>query len=80
MAKLGFKVQSNNVGVEKINDSTFEIFEMVLANFQFDNKFGRSRFFQKTFLLANISIEVVLNILFLTFSNIVMLFIKQKLS
>lgn len=42
---------------------------MVLANFQFDNKLGRSRFFQKTFLVANTSVKVVLVMAFLTFNN-----------
>lgn len=34
---------------------------MILVSFQVDNKFGRVQFFQKTFLLANTSIDVVLS-------------------
>ena len=32
-AKLGLKVQKTNIEAQKINGSTFEIFEMVLADF-----------------------------------------------
>ena len=42
---------------------------MVPANFQMDDKLRRARFFQKTFLLTDISTEVVLGIPFLTLSN-----------
>lgn len=56
------------------------MFEIVLANFQIDDKFGRSHFFQKTVLLTTTNIEVVLGILFLIFSNVDILFIKQELT
>lgn len=32
-AKLGPKVRSTNVGIQKINNFTFETFEMILASF-----------------------------------------------
>lgn len=41
-AKLGLKVQPINVKTQKIDGSTLKIFEMVLANFQVDDKLGRS--------------------------------------
>ena len=31
--KLGLKIRKTNVGAQKINDSTLEIFEMVIADF-----------------------------------------------
>ena len=43
---------------------------MVIAAFQVVLKLDCSRFFQETFLLAHISMEVVLGMPFLTFSNI----------
>lgn len=58
--KLNLKVRSTDVGAQKIDDSTFKIFEIVLANFQIENKLKRVRFFQKSFLLADMSMEVVL--------------------
>ena len=42
----------------------------MIAAFQVFDKLGYSCFFQKTFLLAEISIEVVFGIFFLIFSNI----------
>ena len=42
---------------------------MVIAAFQVIDKFNRARFFQKTFLLANTTMEMMLKMLFLIFSN-----------
>lgn len=38
---------------------------MVLANFQVEDKSKKAQFFQKTLLVADISAEVILKILFL---------------
>ena len=43
---------------------------MVLADFQVEDKLGKARFFQETFLLANISAEVALGMLFLILNNV----------
>ena len=51
---------------------------MVIAGFQILDKLGRACFFQETFLLAVISIEVVFKIFFLTFSNANIQFAKKK--
>ena len=42
---------------------------MVIAGFQVEDKLGRVRFFQESFLLAETSMEVVLGMPFLTLSN-----------
>ena len=42
---------------------------MVITRFSIQDKLGRARFFEKTFLLADTSMEVVLGMLFLTLSN-----------
>ena len=42
---------------------------MVLASFQVKDTLGKAQFFQKTFLLADPSIEIVLGMLFLTLNN-----------
>ena len=68
-AHLGLKVKVTNVGVQKIDESSLASYGMIIAAFQVVNKLGCSQFFQGTFLLANISIEVVLGILFLTLNN-----------
>lgn len=77
--KLGFQIWTTNIGTQKIDESTLKIFEMVIASFQVKNKLGRDFFFQKTFLVANTSIKVVLGMLFLTFSNANTWFDKKDL-
>ena len=68
-SKLGLEIYFTNVKVQKTNDFIFKTFEIVLASFQVKNKLRRPRFFQKTFLLTDFSIEVVLRMPFLTLSN-----------
>ena len=53
---------------------------MVLASFQVEDKLNKARFFQKTFLVVDITSEVILGMLFLTFSNADVLFAKEELT
>ena len=68
-SKLGLKIRPTDGGAQKIDDSTLKTFEMILASFQVEDKLRRARFFQEMFLLANLSIEMVLEIPFLILSN-----------
>ena len=68
--RLGLKTWKTNVGAQKIDGSALKIFGMVIANFQMKDKGGRPRFFQKTFLVADIKFEVVLRMFFLKISNV----------
>ena len=67
--KLGFRTQRTDVGAQKIDGSLLETYGMVIAAFQVKDKLGRARFFQEIFLLANISMNIILKMPFLTFSN-----------
>ena len=67
--KLGLKIRLTNVKAQKIDGSTFETFEIVLASFQIENTLEKTQFFSKIFLLADLSVEVVLRMPFLTLSN-----------
>ena len=67
--KLGLKTRTTNVGVQKIDGSALETFGMVIADFQVEDKGGRPRFFQETFLVADTKFEVVLGMPFLKISN-----------
>ena len=58
-------MQMINVRAQKINDSVLKTFEMVIADFQIEDKVSRPRFFQEIFLVANTKFEVVLEMLFL---------------
>ena len=44
-SKLGLRVRQTNLGAQKIDGSTLKRFEIVLASFQVEDKFGRARFF-----------------------------------
>lgn len=76
--KLGFKVQKINIRAQKVNSSILKIFEIVSADFQVENKENRPKFFQKTFLIANIKFEVILEILFLKICKADMLLGEEK--
>lgn len=77
-SKLGVRIRWTNVGAQKINDSTFKTFRMVLASFQVETKLEKARFFQQTFLLANSNIKMVLGMPLLTLSNANILFLEQE--
>ena len=79
-AHLGLKVRVTNVGTQKIDGSSLTTYGIVIAAFQVVNKLGRSWFFQETFLLADISMEVVLEMPFLTLSNADVQFVEKKLT
>ena len=77
---LGLKVKVIDIGAQKIDRFSLATYGMVIAAFQVVNKLGCSWFFQKTFLLADISMEVILGMPFLTFSNADIQFAEKKLT
>ena len=79
-AHLGLTIKVTDIGAQKIDGSLLANYGIVIAVFQVVDKLGRSRFFQETFLLANISIKVVLSLLFLTLSNANVQFAEKKLT
>ena len=78
--KLGLHIWKTNVGAQKIDGSALKTFKMVIANFQMEDKGGRPRFFQETFIVADIKFELVLGMLSLKISNADMAFSKGKLT
>ena len=79
-SKLGLKVCPTNVGAQKIDGSTLQTFEMVLASFQVEDKLGWARIFEESFLLADVTMEVVLGMPFLTLSNADVSFSERELT
>ena len=67
--KLGLHARKIDVGLQKIDEFYLDTFKIMIANRSVKNKLEKIQFFQKAFLLANISLEVVLEMLFLTFSK-----------
>ena len=68
--QLGLKICKSNVRAQKIVGTTLETYGMVVSNFSMSDKDGRERFFKESFLLADIKPDIVLEMLFLTMSNV----------
>ena len=77
-AHIGLKVRVTDVGVQKIDESSLNTYGMVITTFQVVIKLGCFYFFQETFLLADISMKVVLGMPFLTLSNADVQLAKKK--
>ena len=67
--QLGLSIRPTNVRAQKIDGTTLDTHRIVVATFSVEDKANQVRFFEETFLVANISPEVVLGISFLTLSN-----------
>ena len=78
--KLGLYIQKTNVGAQKIESFALEIFGIVIADLEIEDKTSKSRFFQETFLVADIKFEAVLGMLFLKISNADVSFNKRTLT
>ena len=66
--QLGLPIRLTDVRAQKIDGTTLDTYEMMVAAFSMVDKANRGRFFEETFLGANISPKVVFGILFLTLS------------
>lgn len=67
------------MGTEKINGNELKINGMFITLFQVKDEDEKSRFFNKTFLLADISINIAFEISFLTLSNVKVNFNNKEL-
>ena len=77
--KLGLRARKIDVGIQKIDRFYLDIFAIVIGDCSFKNKLKRVRFFQETFLLANIGLEMVLEMLFLTLLKADIRFVEREL-
>ena len=77
--ELGLPIRSIDVGVQKIDGITLDTFGIVVVAFSIADKANRVRFFEETFLVANVSPEVVLEMPFLTLSGADVDFLSQEL-
>lgn len=68
--KLSFSIKKIWVKAQIINQLIFKIFGIVMMDFPLQNNNKKVRFFEKTFLLAIISINIVLEIFFFIFSDV----------
>ena len=77
--RLGFVVQAINVGVQKIDGTTFETYKMVVAAFSVTDQANKVRFFEEIFLIANVSPDMVFKMFFLILSGAHIDFPKKEL-
>ena len=67
--QLGLPIRPTDVGAQKIDGTTLDTHGMVVVAFSVEDKANRVRFFEETFLVANVSPKVVLGMPFLTLSG-----------
>ena len=59
--KQSLPLRPTDVGAQKIDGTTLDTYGVVVAAFSVTDKTNRVKFFEKTFLVANVSPEVVLD-------------------
>ena len=67
--KLGLPIRPTDVGAQKIDGTMLDTFGIVVSAFSVTDKTNRVRFFEETFLIANVSPKVVLGMSFFTLSG-----------
>ena len=67
--ELGLPIKPTDIGAQKIDGTMLNTFGMIVTAFLMTNKANRVRYFKETFLVANISLEVVLEMSFLSLSD-----------
>ncbi len=68
-SQLGLKIWITYITAQKIDGTTLEIYRIVVSIFSVSNKDSWERFFEETFLLANVKSDIIVEMLFLTMSN-----------
>ena len=79
ITNLGLRTMKINVSTQKVDRSHLNIFKMVIADCSVKDKLEIVRFFQEIFLLANISLEIVLGISFPIISKADIQFAEREL-
>ena len=69
-SQLDLKIWITIVGVQKIDSTILQTYEMVVFTFSILDKDNKEKFLKKSFLLADNNPDVVLKMLFLTMSNV----------
>lgn len=67
--KIDFATRTSSISAQKIDGLVMKIYGMIRTEFSIYDKLGRTWFFDKTFLLTNTNIKIVLDMLFLSHSN-----------
>ena len=76
---LGLPIRPTNIRAQKIDNNSLNTCEMVIAAFSVTNKANQLRFFEKTFIVANVCPEVVFGMLFFILNGADVNFLVWKL-
>ena len=68
--QLGLPIQPTDIGAQNIDSIMLDTYKMVVTAFSVVDKANRVRFFEETFLVANVRPEVVFGLPFLTLSDV----------
>ncbi len=68
-SQFGLKIRKTNIRAQKIDGYTLKTYGIVIPTLSMLDMDDRERFFEKSFLLANIKLNVMLGILFLIINN-----------
>ena len=76
---LGLTIRPMDVVAQKIDSTILDTFGIIITAFLVTDKANRIRFFEKTFLVANISLKIVFRMFFLTLSVVNVNFLGWEL-
>ena len=76
--KFGFVMQFTNIGAQIIDGTTFKTYDMVIMAFSMVDQDIKVKFFEKTSLVANVSLDIVFRMFFFTLSNANIDFLKKE--
>ena len=68
--QLGLKIWETNIRAQKIDSITLKTYKIVVSNFSMSDKDEKERFFEESFLLADVNLNVIFGIFFLIMSNV----------
>ena len=74
--KFGLQVCKTKISAQKIDGSKLDTFDIVITCFLVEDKEKSFRFFEKIFLFADISMDIILDMSFLTLSNVKIHFVN----
>lgn len=77
--KLSFLIKLTDIRVKKIDGTTLDTYKIVVTAFLVTNKENYVRFFQKIFLIANVSPKIIFRMFFFFLSDVNIDFLGQKL-
>ena len=77
--ELGLPIRPTDVGAQKIDGTMLDTYGIVVIAFLVTDKTNQIIFFEETFLVANVSPQIVLGMSFFTLNSADVDFLDQKL-